>query len=80
MENMQDIFIGDEGSGTPLVLVHGFLGSTEMWRPQIKHFKENFRVLSPALPGFGKSNKLQSCDSIKCMAEKYIECFRKKTN
>ena len=45
MENMQDIFIGDEGRGSPLVLVHGFLGSTEMWGPQIKHFKENFRVL-----------------------------------
>ena len=40
MENMQDIFIGDEGRGSPLVLVHGFLGSTEMWRPQIKYFKK----------------------------------------
>ena len=75
---MQDIFIGDEGSGIPLVLVHGFLGSTEMWRPQIKHFKENFRVLSPALPGFGKSNKLQSCDSIKCMAESILNALEKK--
>ena len=28
---MQDIFIEDVGSGTPLVLVHGFLGSSEMW-------------------------------------------------
>ena len=78
MENMQDIFIGDEGSGIPLVLVHGFLGSTEMWRPQIKHFKENFRVLSPALPGFGKSNKLQSYDSIKCMAENILNALEKK--
>jgi pimeloyl-ACP methyl ester carboxylesterase len=78
MENMQDIFIGDEGSGVPLVLVHGFLGSTEMWGPQIKHFKENFRVLYPALPGFGKSNKLQSCDSIKCMAEYILNALEKK--
>ena len=78
MENMQDIFIGDEGRGTPLVLVHGFLGSTEMWDPQIKYFKENFRVLSPALPGFGKSNKLQSCDSIKCMAESILNALEKK--
>ena len=75
---MQDIFIGDEGRGSPLVLVHGFLGSTEMWGPQIKHFKENFRVLSPALPGFGKSNKLQSCDSIKCMAESILNALEKK--
>ena len=75
---MQDIFIGDEGTGDPLVLVHGFLGSTEMWEPQIKYFKENFRVLSPALPGFGKSNKLQSCESIKCMAECILKALEKK--
>ena len=36
---MQDIFIEDVGSGTPLVLVHGFLGSSDMWSPQIKFFK-----------------------------------------
>ncbi|MDC0569662.1 alpha/beta hydrolase [Candidatus Pelagibacter sp.] len=78
MKNMQDIFIGDEGTGDPLVLVHGFLGSTEMWEPQIKYFKENFRVLSPALPGFGKSNKLQSCESIKCMAECILNALEKK--
>ena len=67
--NMQDIFIEDTGNGTPLVLVHGFLGSSDMWSPQIKFFKDNFRVIAPALPGFGKSNKLNSCDSINCMAK-----------
>ena len=38
--NMQDIFSEDIGSGTSLVLVHGFLGSSEMWGPQIKFFKD----------------------------------------
>ena len=38
--NMQDIFAEDVGSGIPLVLVHGFLGSSEMWRLQIDFFKE----------------------------------------
>ena len=39
---MKDIFIGDEGKGFPLVLVHGFLGSTDMWGPQVEDFKKNF--------------------------------------
>ena len=59
---MQDIFAEDTGSGTPLVLIHGFLGSSDMWSPQIKFFKDNFRVISPAIPGFGKSNLINSCD------------------
>ena len=50
---MQDIYVDDTGKGKPLVLIHGFLGSSDMWRPQIKYFKKNYRVLSPALPGFG---------------------------
>ena len=37
---MQDIYIEDTGKGFPLVLVHGFLGSSEMWGPQIQYFKK----------------------------------------
>ncbi|MBD1156879.1 alpha/beta hydrolase [Pelagibacterales bacterium SAG-MED20] len=75
---MQDIYINDVGKGTPLVLVHGFIGSSEMWEPQIRYFKKNFRVLSPALPGFGKSNKVKSCDSIECMAKTILNSLYKK--
>ena len=75
---MQDIFSEDVGSGTPLVLVHGFLGSSDMWSPQIKFFKDNFRVIAPALPGFGKSNAIDSCDSIKCMAKAILNLLEKK--
>ena len=75
---MQDIYINDVGKGTPLVLVHGFLGSTDMWRPQIKFFQNHCRVLSLALPGFGKSNKIKSCQSIECMARSVLDCLKKK--
>ena len=75
---MQDIFSEDVGSGNPLVLVHGFLGSSEMWRPQIKFFKDNFRVIVPALPGFGKSNNIDSCKSIECMAKAILKLLEKK--
>ena len=75
---MQDIFIEDVGSGTPLVLVHGFLGSSEMWTLQTDFFKRNFRVLAPALPGFGKSNKIKSCNSIEGMAKSILTSLEKK--
>jgi pimeloyl-ACP methyl ester carboxylesterase len=75
---MQDIFTEDAGSGTPLVLVHGFLGSSDMWIPQIRFFKDNFRVIAPALPGFGKSRMINSCDSIECMAKSILNFLKKK--
>jgi pimeloyl-ACP methyl ester carboxylesterase len=75
---MQDIFVEDIGSGTALVLVHGFLGSSNMWIPQIDFFKNDFRVIAPTLPGFGNSNRLNSCNSIECMAKTILDSLEKK--
>ena len=75
---MQDIFIRDEGEGFPLVLVHGFLGSSAMWKPQIDFFKDNFRVITPDLPGFGKSNKAKPHNSIQSMANLLLDCLEEK--
>jgi pimeloyl-ACP methyl ester carboxylesterase len=75
---MQDIYVGDTGKGFPLVLVHGFLGSSQMWKPQIEYFKKNYRVITPDLPGFGKSNKSVSCNNINSMAEIIIDCLKKR--
>ena len=66
---MQDIYIDDQGNGFPLVLVHGFLGSSEMWSPQKEFLSRHFRVISPALPGFGESHKIKSENSIHKMAQ-----------
>ena len=75
---MQDIFSEDIGTGTPLVLVHGFLGSSDMWGPQIKFFKDNFRFIAPALPGFGESFETQSLNSINKMANTILEIVEEK--
>jgi len=75
---MQDIYIGDEGKGFPLVLVHGFLGSSKMWKPQIDFFKDYFRVITPDLPGYGKSNKVKSHNSIQSMANLLLDCLEEK--
>jgi len=75
---MQDIYIGGEGKGFPLVLVHGFLGSSRMWGPQIDFFKDYFRVITPDLPGYGKSNKVKSHNSIQSMANFLLDCLEEK--
>ena len=75
---MQDIYIGDEGKGFPLVLIHGFLGSSRMWGPQIDFFKDYFRVITPDLPGYGKSNRTTSHNSIQSMANLLLDCLEEK--
>jgi pimeloyl-ACP methyl ester carboxylesterase len=75
---MQDIYIGDEGKGFPLVLLHGFLGSSKMWKPQIDFFKDHFRVITPDLPGFGKSNKAKLHNSIQSISSLMLECLEEK--
>ena len=75
---MQDTYIGDEGKGFPLVLVHGFLGSSKMWEPQIDFFKDYFRVITPDLPGYGKSNKAKSHNSIQSIANLLLDCLEEK--
>ena len=75
---MQDIYIGDEGKGFPLVLVHGFLGSSTMWKPQIDFLKDHFRVITPDLPGFGKSKKAKPHNSIQSMSNLILDCLEEK--
>ena len=75
---MQDTYIGDEGKGFPLVLVHGFLGSSKMWEPQVDFFKDYFRVITPDLPGYGKSNKAKSHNSIQSVANLLLDCLEEK--
>jgi len=75
---MKDFYIGDEGRGFPLVLVHGFLGSSKMWEPQINFFKKSFRVITPDLPGFGKNKNIKSYNSIKLMANLLTDTLKEK--
>ncbi len=47
----------DEGSGPPLLLIHGFPLCRKMWRPQLNVLPAaGFRILAPDLRGFGDSD------------------------
>jgi len=46
----------DEGSGPPLVLVHGSPGDSRSWARVVPHLRDRFRVLAVDLPGYGGSD------------------------
>ncbi len=45
------------GAGPPLVLVHGFGGSTYSWRRVMPRLAESFRVVAVDLSGFGYTQR-----------------------
>lgn len=52
---MSSIYFHEEGNGQPIVFLHGFCDSHELWSQFIRPFTINYRVLTPDLPGFGRS-------------------------
>lgn len=47
----------EKGTGTPLVLIHGFSSSTYSWKDVFEPLSKNFRVIAVDLKGFGFSGK-----------------------
>ncbi|MCL8207875.1 MAG: alpha/beta fold hydrolase [Actinomycetia bacterium] len=50
------IFHREAGAGFPLVLLHGGGGTGKAFWHQLQGLGEQFRVLAPDMPGFGKSD------------------------
>jgi 3-oxoadipate enol-lactonase len=49
----------DSGAGWPVVLLHAFPLTAEMWRPQLERVPDGWRFVAPDLAGFGGSSPLQ---------------------
>jgi len=47
-----------QGEGPTLVLQHGFLGGSNYFVPQIRHFSRSYDVIAADLPGFAGSGSL----------------------
>ncbi|MBX3006160.1 MAG: alpha/beta fold hydrolase [Anaerolineales bacterium] len=43
------------GSGIPVLLIHGFPFTSRMWRPQLSGLAASGHILAPDLPGFGRT-------------------------
>src|SRR5210317_1406235 len=70
---MNNIYTDIIGEGYPLVLVHGYFGSSNMWCNQKKIFSKHFKVIAPSLPGYGESFRTKSLNNIKDMAKAIIK-------
>lgn len=67
---VNDIVIrySDQGMGSPVVLIHGYLESLEIWQPFAEKLATKFRVICPDIPGHGQSGMAGPVHSMKLMA------------
>jgi pimeloyl-ACP methyl ester carboxylesterase len=59
----------DLGYGEPVVLVHGYLESLEIWNGFADELSEDYRVICVDLPGHGRSGIYAAIDSMAIMAD-----------
>ena len=49
------LYYEDHGSGTPILLTHGFGASTGMWRGQVEAFQSRYRLIPWDMRGHGQT-------------------------
>ena len=67
--NAANIYYESHGSGPAVVLLHGFLESSTMWKRLIPELSNANTVIIPDLPGHGKSDVLGEVHSMEEMAK-----------
>ncbi len=62
----------DAGGGLPVVFLHGFPLSSEIWSPLREAIARGFRFLAPDLRGFGRSDKPAGSYTMDTLAEEVL--------
>lgn len=63
------VFYSDQGQGTPIVLLHGFLENSNMWQNITPELAKTNRVIAIDLLGHGQTGCLGYIHSMELMAE-----------
>jgi 3-oxoadipate enol-lactonase len=63
----------ERGSGTPLVLAHGFPLDHSMWEGQLEGLSDRFQLLAPDLRGFGQSVVTPGLATMQLMADDIVD-------
>jgi pimeloyl-ACP methyl ester carboxylesterase len=70
------IHFSDSGNGTVIVLLHGYLESSEVWNGFAEKLTSEFRIISVDLPGHGLSDVYGEVHSMEFMAQAIKELLK----
>jgi len=62
------LFYDDTGSGPPVVLLHGYPFNRTLWKDQVEALRDDYRVITPDLRGFGDSDASDGAATMSRMA------------
>lgn len=51
-----NLYYEEHGSGTPLLMTHGFAGTTRMWDPQVEALSQKYRFITYDMRGHGQTD------------------------
>ncbi len=71
--NGKEVIYTDIGEGDPIILLHGYLGSSRIWFNLARNLSAGFRVISIDLPGHGLSEVHSERHSMEFLAGAVLE-------
>ena len=69
-------YLDNKLAGTPLVFIHGWLGSSLEWIYQYSYFNLSYHTVFIDLPGYGRSDKPKVDYSIKFFTKQLLDFLR----
>jgi len=70
------IFYTDDGKGEVIVLLHGFMESSKIWKEFVTVLSKAFRVITIDLPGHGNSDNLGEINAMDIIAQAVHKVLR----
>jgi pimeloyl-ACP methyl ester carboxylesterase len=74
---MSSVYFDRKGKGKKVILLHGFPMDHSIWNDFSSELSNEFQVVTPDLPGFGKSESLSSPFTLDQVAEVLIRWIEK---
>jgi pimeloyl-ACP methyl ester carboxylesterase len=71
----QSIYYRIEGSGQPVMLVHGFSEDGTVWENQVAALNNQYQLIIPDLPGSGQSSNINPESTKSWSMEYFAECL-----
>lgn len=70
---MAFVYHQQQGAGQPLVLIHGFCETHQIWEGLLPDLARDFKVLCPDLPEFGQSEPFSSAFTLDEVADAMLQ-------